>query len=44
METNEQAGKTRPDGHGNLLTFVALAGLTLLMGGLGALATARGVA
>ena len=44
METNEQAGEARPDGHGNLLTFVALAGLTLLMGGLGALATARGVA
>ena len=44
METNEQPGEARRDGHGGLGMFLALAGLTLLMGGLGALATARGVA
>jgi tryptophan-rich sensory protein len=44
METNEQTGKECPDGHGSLAMFLGLAFATLLIGGLGALATARGVA
>ena len=43
METTERAGEERLDGHGTLATFFALAFTTLLIGGLGALATARGV-
>jgi tryptophan-rich sensory protein len=43
METNARTGEERLNSHGSLAMFLALAVLTLLMGGLGALATARGV-
>ena len=43
MATNDRTGEERLDGHGSLAMFLALASLTLLIGGLGALATARGV-
>ncbi len=44
MEPNGQTAEGRPGGHGSLAMFLGLAGLTLLVGGLGALTTARGVA
>ncbi len=44
MEPNGRPAEERLDGHGSLAMFLGLGGLTLLVGGLGALATARGVA
>jgi tryptophan-rich sensory protein len=43
METNRPPEETPPEGHGSLAMFLALVFTTLLIGGLGALATARGV-
>ena len=43
METKNRTGEERRDGHGSLAMFLALVFTTLLIGGLGALATARGV-